>query len=78
MEFIDGVPTFHGKNYIPVVVDRLSKYAHFMALTHLYIAKTVAILFIESGVKLHRLPKSIISNRDPIFTSQFGMSYIRY
>jgi hypothetical protein len=45
MDFIDGLPKSEGKEVIFVVVDRFSKYAHLMALTHPYSAITVAKVF---------------------------------
>ena len=71
MDFIKGLPKSNGKDVIIVVVDRLSKYAHFMALSHPYSAVTVAQLFLTHIFKLHGLPSSIISDRDPIFVSSF-------
>ena len=58
-----------------VVVDRLSKSAHFMSLTHPFTTKTVAEKFINRVVKLHAMPKSILSNRDPIFVSKFWQEF---
>ena len=42
MDIISGLPNSHGKNTILLIVDRLSKYAHFIALAHPYTALTVA------------------------------------
>ncbi|KAJ4802427.1 polyprotein [Rhynchospora pubera] len=71
MDFIEGLPISEGKNVIFVVVDRLTKYAHFMALSHPYSAQGVAKIFMENICKLHGVPSSIVSDRDPVFTSQF-------
>ena len=52
-DFIEGLPLSAGKSTILVVVDRLTKYAHFMSLTHPYIALTVAQTFLDYVFKLH-------------------------
>ena len=77
MDFIEGLPPSEGKNMILVVVDRLSKYAHFLALTHPFSAKIVANKFIESVVKLHGMLPFIISDRDPIFISNFWREFFK-
>ena len=51
-----------------VVVDRITKYAHFFALSHPFKASTVTIAFMETIQKLHGNQKIIVSNKDPIFT----------
>jgi len=56
---------------ILVVVDRLSKYGHFAAMKSYYSSKEVAETFIKLVVKLHGFRKTIVSDRDKVFTSQF-------
>ncbi len=71
MDFITGLPKSEGKSVIMVVVDRLTKYAHFCALSHPFKANTVSTAFMETIQKLHGNPKIIVSDRDPIFTGNF-------
>jgi len=71
MDFIDGLPKSAGCTVILVVVDRLTKYAHFIAVKHPYSAATIAQLFMDNIVKLHGLPQSIVSDRDTVFVSPF-------
>jgi hypothetical protein len=47
MDFITGLPKSGNKSVIMVVVDRLSKYAHFCALHHPFTASTVAQIFMD-------------------------------
>ena len=54
-----------------VVVDRLTKYAHFYDLSHPFSANTVVGEFMDTVQKLHSNPKIIVSDRDPIFTRKF-------
>jgi hypothetical protein len=71
MEFITGLPKSGNKSVIMVVLDRLSKYSHFCALQHPFTASTVAQLFMDHVFKLQGMPHSIVSDRDPTFTSNF-------
>lgn len=71
IDFIEGLPKLEGKDVIMVVVDRFSKYAHCMALSHPYSAPKVAKVFMENIYKLNELPTSITSDRDPMFLSRF-------
>ncbi|KAL0439603.1 UNVERIFIED_CONTAM: Transposon Ty3-G Gag-Pol polyprotein [Sesamum latifolium] len=71
MDFIEGLPVSEGKDSIMVVVDRLTKYSHFLALKHPYTATSVAKVFFDHICKLHGLPVSIVSDRDRLFTSKF-------
>ena len=71
MEYITGLPKFEGKSVIMVVVDRLTKYAQFCALSHPFKAITFATAFMETIQNIHGNPKFIVSDRDPIFTGNF-------
>lgn len=77
LDFIEGLPLSHGKSTILVVVDRLTKYAHFMCLTHPYSALTVAQAFLDHVFKLHGLPTILISDRDRVFISQFWTDFFK-
>ena len=68
IDFITGLPKSEGKSVIMVVVDRLSKYAHFCELSHPFKASTVSTSFMETIQKRHRKPKIIVSDRDLTFT----------
>jgi hypothetical protein len=71
MDFITGLPPSHGYTVIMVVIDRLTKYSHFSPLKVDYNSKIVAETFMKTVVKLHGVPKSIISDRDKVFMSKF-------
>ena len=75
MEFIVGLPlTFLRHNAILVVVDKLTKSAHFIQVRDTYDVTDVARVFINEIVRLHGVLKKIISNQDPKFTSRFWTS----
>ena len=71
MDFIEGLPSSNGYSVIMVIVDRLTKYAHFVALKHLFTAIIVAKAFVANVVRLHGVPTSIVSDRDKVFLSSF-------
>ena len=71
MDFIKGLPSSNGYTAIMVVVDQLTKYAHFVALKHQFIAVIVAKAFVANVVYLHGIPTSIVSDRDKVFISFF-------
>ena len=71
LDFITGLPNSQGNTAILVVVDRFSKGAHFGALPPNYSAHKVAVIFLDMICKHHGLPRSLISDRDPIFISSF-------
>jgi hypothetical protein len=71
MDFIISLPKYEGKTIITVVVDRLTKYAHFSSLSHPFKASIVATKFMEIVQKIHGVSKIIVSDRDPIFSGNF-------
>ena len=71
MDFIEGLPKSQGFSVILVVVDRLTKFAHFLPVKHPYTAATIAQLFMDNVVKLHGLPSTIVTDRDTVFLSHF-------
>lgn len=71
IDFITGLPCSHGFTVILVVVDRFSKGVYFGALPTHYTAYKVVVLFLDCVCKLHGFPRSIVSDRDPVFVSHF-------
>ena len=72
MDFVVGLPKTLGKfDFIWVIVDRLTKSAHFIPVKVTYNAEKLAKICISEIVRLHGVPLSIISDRGTQFTSKF-------
>ncbi|KAL9422961.1 hypothetical protein AB3S75_035111 [Citrus x aurantiifolia] len=71
MDFIIGLPLSRSYSAILVVVDRLTKSAHLGPLPGNFTAHKNTELFVDIVAKIHGFPRSIISDRDPVFLSQF-------
>jgi hypothetical protein len=78
MDFIEALPKSEGHDTILVVVDKLTKYAHFISLAHPFSTRTIVQLFLDNVFKLHGLPLAIITDRDRIFTSQLWQDLFKY
>jgi hypothetical protein len=77
LDFVEALPRVRGKSVILMVVDRLSKYCHFIPLAHPYSAESVAQAFFSEVVRLHGVPQSMVSDRDTVFTSLFWQELMR-
>ena len=72
MDFVVGFPLTRRKHdSVWVVVDRLTKSTHFLPVRTDYSLDKLVELYIKEIVQLHGIPVSIISDRDPRFTSRF-------
>ena len=71
MDFITGLPRVQGKDCVYVVVDHLTKFAHFFPVTISYSDTQVVELFLGEVFRLQGLPRNIVSDRDSRFMSNF-------
>jgi hypothetical protein len=77
LDFSEALPRSHNCDVILVIIDRFTKYGHFLPMSHPFTALQVAQLFINSVYRLHGLPKIIVSDRDKIFTSTLWKELFR-
>ena len=71
IDFMGPLPDNDGYDYVMVVICRLSSMVHLIACSSTVKATEVAMLYYREIVRLHGLPDSIVSDRDPRFTSKF-------
>ena len=74
-DFMIGLPrTLGGNNVIWVIIDRLTKSTHFLPMKVNFSMDHLTSLYIKEIVRMHGVPVSIVSDRDPRFTSRFWHS----
>nr|XP_020152320.1 uncharacterized protein LOC109737602 [Aegilops tauschii subsp. strangulata] len=78
MDFVEGLPQSGKFNCLWVIVDKRTKFAHFLPLKHPYTAAKVALLYMNSVYRIHGFPGAIVADRDPIFTSHFWRELFKY
>ena len=78
MDFVVGLPSTSGQyDLIWVIIDRLTKSAHFLPVETTFSVDQYVDLYVREIVRLNGAPKSTVSDRDPIFTSKFWESLQR-
>jgi len=77
LDFIEGLPKSKSFDTILVVIDKFTKYGHFIPLAHPYSALSVAQLYMNNIYKLHGMPKVLVSDRDKVFTSNLWQELFR-
>ena len=76
MDFVTHLPrTSHRHDAVWVIVDRLTKSAHFLAVRMTFTLEEFCRLYIREIIRLHGVPVSIVSDRDPRFTTHFWKSF---
>ena len=76
MDFVIHLPwTPRRLDVVWVIVDRLTKLAHFLAVRMTFTREEFCRLYVQEIVRLHGVPVSIVSNRDPRFTAHFWKSF---
>lgn len=75
MDFIERLLKSQGRYEILVVVNRLTKYVHFMGLVHPFSIQVMTQLFLDNVYKLHGIPVNITSDYKAVFLSKFARNF---
>lgn len=78
MDFINGLHQSGVHNCLMVIVDLRTKFGHFLPLAHPYTATKIALLYMNQIYRIHGFPGAIVSDRDPVFTSNFWRELFKY
>ena len=79
MNFVSGFfATSGGQDAIWVIIDRLTKTTHFLPIRLAQSIDSLSCIYVREIVRLHGVPSSIVSDRDPRFTSRFGVICSRH
>lgn len=70
LDFVEGLPASRGFNSVLVVVDKLTRYAHFIPVRHPFSVLQVAKAYMDNFFKLHGPLDAMVSDHDRIFTSK--------
>ena len=76
--YIGGLPKSEGRDIIMVIVDRFTKYGHFIILAHPFTAQDVVKSFLDHVYKFHGLPATILTDMDKVFTSLFWKELFKH
>ena len=75
MDFVTGLPrSSRGHDAIWVIVDRLTKSAHFLPIRVNYSMDKLAQIYLQEIIRIHGVPETIVSDRDPRFQSRFWVN----
>ena len=75
MDFIIGLPrNQNGHGAIWVIIDRLTKVAHFIPVNEKYRVSKLAELYVDNILRLHGAPRSIVLDRGPQYIAKFWKS----
>ena len=77
VDFVTGLPSYQGNDTILTIVDRFSKAVHFIPLPKLPSATETAELLVQHVVRLHGIPRDIVSDRGPQFTSGIWKAFCK-